>query len=170
MFDTPPVGPGWSAFTSLLHTWGRVVTIDDSGFEAAAKEAIERHPRAASDAYEVVAEGLLNAVKHSPAAPIRVVARPVYRCGLVAAGGGDQPRCTIRQYDTSTGLGRSPRGGMVAPGADGRRTRSDDSAAGQPHPGCRIGRTFRRTPEGPGRTFLACLQLLSPTSSRWPPA
>lgn len=77
MFDTPPVGPGWSAFTSLLHTWGRVVTIDDSGFEAAAKEAIERYPRAASDAYEVVAEGLLNAVKHSPAAPIRVIARPV---------------------------------------------------------------------------------------------
>ncbi|KYH44685.1 hypothetical protein [Branchiibius sp. NY16-3462-2] len=77
VFDTPQAGPGWSAFTSLLRTWGRVVPIDDGGFGAAARTAIERHPRAAADAYEVVAEGLLNAVKHAPAAPISVNARRV---------------------------------------------------------------------------------------------
>lgn len=76
VFDAEPSGPGWSAFTSLLRTWGRVVTVDDQ-LDDAARDAIELEPRAATDAYEVIAEGLLNAVKHAPTIPIRVVGRAI---------------------------------------------------------------------------------------------
>lgn len=76
VFDAEPVGPGWSAFRSLIRTWGRVVPIDDR-VDADAREAIAHQPRTAADAYEVIAEGLLNAVKHAPTAPIRVMSRAV---------------------------------------------------------------------------------------------
>ncbi|PWJ25037.1 hypothetical protein ATK17_1149 [Branchiibius hedensis] len=76
VFDTNTAGPGWSAFTSLINTWGRVVTIEDR-IQDAVRDDLEAQPAAAADAYEVIAEGLLNAVKHAPGAPIRVVGRAV---------------------------------------------------------------------------------------------
>lgn len=76
VFDTQPEGPDWSAFASLIRTWGRVVTIEES-VDSAARKAIQDRPHAAVDAYEVIAEGLLNAVKHAPKATIRVVGRAV---------------------------------------------------------------------------------------------
>lgn len=119
VFATTPEGPGWSAFTSLIRTWGRVVTIEDR-VDATARDAIHDRPHAAADAYEVVAEGLLNAVKHAPKAPIRVVGRAV-----------------------ETGAGSSLRMQVISLGAvSGAPILRGDSAA------ARAGATLRQGPEG----------------------
>ena len=51
------------ALTGLVDTWGRVMDLQAT-VSPAAREALDRHPWTARDAYDVVAEGLLNAVKH----------------------------------------------------------------------------------------------------------
>lgn len=83
---------GRSSIDALVETWGRVMDVR-AGISAEARTALARHPSAACDAYDIVAEGLLNAVKHSGS---RVVALEIT---VVATGSGRRLRVCV----TSTG-------------------------------------------------------------------
>lgn len=62
---------GIDAIRALLDTWGRVLDIQDE-IDAAAASAIAADAELASDAYDIVAEALINAVKHSDATAAQV--------------------------------------------------------------------------------------------------
>ncbi len=79
---------GRSSIDALVETWGRVMDVR-AGISAEARTALARHPSAACDAYDIVAEGLLNAVKHSGS---RVVELEIT---VVATGSGRRLRVCV---------------------------------------------------------------------------
>ena len=83
-------GPG-AELTALFGTWGRVMDlrIDES---EAARIAGGSAPWAARDAYDVIAEGLLNAVKHG------VQRRAEIALDVIATGAGPHLRVRVRSF------------------------------------------------------------------------
>lgn len=89
--------PG-AELTALFGTWGRVMDLRVEESEAA-RIACGSAPWAARDAYDVIAEGLLNAVKHG------VERRAEISLDVIATGAGPHLRVRVRSF------------GAVVPGA-----------------------------------------------------
>lgn len=105
-------GADAAALTSLIETWARVMDLHTT-VSPAASDAMDRHPWAARDAYDVVAEGLLNAVKHGGGdryADIRV--------DLAATGAGPRLRVQVRtRHPLPAGVELRPASGVRELGA-----------------------------------------------------
>jgi heme exporter protein D len=82
---------GTTAILSLVETWARVMAID-ADITPAARDALDCDPLAARDVYEIVAEGLLNAVKHS------TEKRAVVHIGLTSTGAGPRVNVRVRSF------------------------------------------------------------------------
>ncbi|WP_223848884.1 hypothetical protein [Microbacterium hominis] len=95
-------GADAAALAALTDTWGRVIDLD-ARVSPAAATALDRDPWAARDAYDVVAEGLLNAVKHSGQKRARVL------LDVAPTGAGPRLRVEVRSF------GAAPAGGPAAP-------------------------------------------------------
>lgn len=78
-----------SSLETLLNTWGRVVELGIE-IDPDARKVLEADPVAASEVYEIVAEGLLNAVKHGRTRHADVLLR------AVATGAGHRLRVAVR--------------------------------------------------------------------------
>ena len=95
---------GTTAILSLVETWARVMAID-ADITPAARDALDCDPLAARDVYEIVAEGLLNAVKHS------TEKRAVVHIGLTSTGAGPRVNVRVRSFGPQLGVhGRRPEG------------------------------------------------------------
>lgn len=78
-----------ASLETLLETWGRVVELG-LAIDPEAREELDVDPVAASEVYEIVAEGLLNAVKHGRTRRADVLLH------TVATGAGHRLRVTVR--------------------------------------------------------------------------
>jgi len=83
------LGTDATALRTLLATWGRVIVLR-SALDPLALSALDAHPRLARDVYDVIAEGLLNAVKHSDHKRAEV------SLDVVATGAGGRLRARVR--------------------------------------------------------------------------
>lgn len=86
--DADP-GADAAALRALLATWGRVIALRTT-LDPRALDALDAHPRLARDVYDVIAEGLLNAVKHSDEKRADVA------LDIVATGAGSRLRARVR--------------------------------------------------------------------------
>lgn len=84
-------GDAVAALTALLDTWGRVIDLRIEQSDAA-RAALRLDPWAARDAYDLVAEGLLNAVKHAAERRAEVT------IDVVATGAGPHLRARVRSF------------------------------------------------------------------------
>ncbi|MBN9178608.1 MAG: hypothetical protein J0I43_14755 [Microbacterium sp.] len=75
----------------IVQTWGRVIALELT-VSPAARTALDAGSQAARDAYDIVAEGVLNAVKHS------AQRRADVALDVVATGAGDALRVRVRSY------------------------------------------------------------------------
>lgn len=82
-------GADAAAVRALLATWGRVIVLR-TALDPAALAALDAHPVLARDVYDVIAEGLLNAVKHSDRT------RADVSLEVVATGAGRRLRARVR--------------------------------------------------------------------------
>jgi hypothetical protein len=82
-------GTDAAALRALLATWGRVIVLQTT-LDPRALAALDAHPRLARDVYDVIAEGLLNAVKHSDEKSAEV------SLDVVATGAGSRLRARVR--------------------------------------------------------------------------
>lgn len=88
-YEAADSGADAAAVETLLTTWGRVIGMENS-LDPRALAALDAHPRLARDVYDVLAEGLLNAVKHSDEK------RAAVALDVVATGGGTRLRARVR--------------------------------------------------------------------------
>jgi Ca2+/Na+ antiporter len=120
VFARRRTGTSVEALLSLIDTWSPVVDVR-ARISPAARAALERSMTSRDDAFEIVAEGLLNAVKHS------VPAAATIDLDIVATGAGPRLRVLVRSP------GRLPRGATLrassAARARGARLRADGSGA-----------------------------------------
>lgn len=98
------------ALHALVALWGRVM---DLRFEVpdAARTALRSSPGAAEDAYAVVAEGLLNAVKHAAERRAEVL------LDVVATGAGSRLRVRVVSHGEATGARLRPGSNVRSLGA-----------------------------------------------------
>ena len=82
-------GTDAAALAALLSTWSRVIVLQSS-LNPAAVAALDAQPRLARDVYDVIAEGLLNTVKHSDEKYAGVT------LDIVATGAGARLRVRVR--------------------------------------------------------------------------
>lgn len=82
-------GADAAAVRALLATWGRVIVLR-TALDPAGLAALDAHPVLARDVYDVIAEGLLNAVKHSDRK------RADVSLEVVATGAGRRLRARVR--------------------------------------------------------------------------
>ncbi|WP_061782098.1 hypothetical protein [Microbacterium hominis] len=113
-------GADAAALAALTDTWGRVIDLD-ARVSPAAATALDRDPWAARDAYDVVAEGLLNAVKHSGQKRARVL------LDVAPTGAGPRLRVEVRSFGTA------PAGAQLRPASHvrdlGARLRAEAGGA-----------------------------------------
>lgn len=89
VFDAPRPASDAASLAALLSTWRRAITVD-ARLDPRATAALDAHPALARDAYDIVAEGLLNAVKHGGARRVDLT------IDLVATGAGRALRIAVR--------------------------------------------------------------------------
>jgi hypothetical protein len=120
-FDRARSSVDSTSIEALIATWGRVMELE-AQLSPAAITALDTHPGLARDAYDVVAEGLLNAVKHGGAGAAWV------ELGVIASGAGPRLRVQVGSPGT-VGVGTQLRSGShlddlgarLHPAADGAR-------------------------------------------------
>ncbi|UIN31754.1 hypothetical protein [Microbacterium binotii] len=120
VFDRPRDGASVQSLVDLVETWRPVVDVR-MRMSRDARRALEASATARDDVFEIVAEGLLNAVKHS------VPAAAAIDLDVVATGAGPRLRVQVR---SPGGLprGATLRGSSAARGR-GARLRADGSGA-----------------------------------------
>ena len=106
-FDTSAASAGAASVDALVATWARAVDVTIH-WAPDALVAVQAQACAAADAYDVVAEGLLNAVKHAEPAPIHV------DIDVVASGAGRRLRIRVLSSGAPAG------GGAIELGRDSR--------------------------------------------------
>lgn len=84
-------GDAATALETLISTWGRVIDLR-SDISPAAQRVLDTAPWAAHDAYDLVAEGLLNAVKHGSERRAEVGIE------VVPTGAGPHLRVRVRSF------------------------------------------------------------------------
>lgn len=120
VFDRPRDGASVQSLVDLIETWRPVVDVR-ARMSSVARAALDASAAARDDAFEIVAEGLLNAVKHS------VPAAATIDLDVVTTGAGPRLRVQVRSP------GRLPRDAKLrsssAARGRGARLRTDGSGA-----------------------------------------
>ncbi|QCQ16445.1 hypothetical protein [Microbacterium sp. RG1] len=120
VFGRPRDGASVQSLVDLVETWRPVVDVR-MRMSRDARTALEASAAARDDVFEIVAEGLLNAVKHS------VPAAATIDLDVVATGAGPRLRVQVRSPG-SLPPGATLRGSSAARGR-GARLRADGSGA-----------------------------------------
>ncbi|WP_320433929.1 hypothetical protein [Microbacterium sp. BG28] len=120
VFERPRDGASVQSLVDLVETWRPVVEVR-MRMSPSARTALDASAAARDDVFEIVAEGLLNAVKHS------VPAAAAIDLDVIATGAGPRLRVQVRSP------GSLPRGATLrrssAARARGARLRADGSGA-----------------------------------------